>query len=143
MEVIATKEILKEVNEAVNKEEVHIKASSETPEVILNKKEGEIKFSGRSMPEDAKSFYNPLKQWIAEYAENPAPGTRVVFEYEYFNTASSKMIFELIHLCKSLKESGHDLKIEWHYLEDDDDILDSGETFQEISGLTFNFYPYE
>ncbi len=143
MEVIATKEIQREVNEAVNKEEVHIKASSETPEVILNKKEGLIKFSGRSMPEDAKSFYNPLKQWISEYAENPAPGTVVVFEYEYFNTASSKMIMEVIEEVTKIAEKDKQFKAEWHYLEDDDDMLEAGEDYEEMTDITFEYNSYD
>jgi hypothetical protein len=143
MEVLVTKEILKEVNEAVNKDEVYIKSSAETPEVKFSKQDGEIKFSGRSMPEDAKSFYLPLKEWISKYAENPAPGTRVVFEYEYFNTASSKMIMEIIEEANKIGEKDKQFKAEWHYLEDDDDMLEAGEDYEEMTGITFEYLSYE
>jgi len=143
MEVVPTKEILKEVAEAKNKEEVYIKGSVETPEVVLNKNEGVLKFSGRSMPEDAKEFYNPIKEWVSQYAENPAPGTRVVFSYEYFNTASSKMIMELIEAVKKIGEKDQQLTVEWHYLEDDDDMLEAGEDYEEITGMEFQYQSYE
>ena len=143
MEVLVTKEILKEVNEAINKDEAYIKGSAETPEVILNKNEGEIKFSGRSMPEDAKSFYLPLIEWIEKYAESPAPGTHVVFEYEYFNTASSKMIMEIIEEVKKIGDKDKQLKVEWHYLEDDDDMLEAGEDYEEMTGVTFEYMSYD
>ncbi|MFW6095836.1 MAG: DUF1987 domain-containing protein [Bacteroidota bacterium] len=143
MEVVAIKEILQEVNEAKNKDEVFIKGTSETPEVILNKKSGEIKFQGRSMPEDAKSFYVPLKEWIAEYAENPAPGTHVVFSYEYFNTASSKMIMEILEEISKIQDKDKQIKAEWHYLEDDDDMLEAGEDYADITGLNFDYISYE
>ncbi|MGM0497782.1 MAG: DUF1987 domain-containing protein [Bacteroidota bacterium] len=143
MEVIPTKEILKEVAEAKNKDEVFIKGTVETPEIILNKTDGELKFSGRSMPEDAKEFYNPLKEWIDQYANNPAPGTRVVFAYEYFNTASSKMIMEVIEEVKKIGEKDQQLTVEWHYLEDDDDMLEAGEDYEEIVDIKFQYQSYE
>jgi len=143
MEVIPTKEILKEVAEAKDKTEVYIKGTVETPEVILNKNEGELKFSGRSMPEDAKEFYAPLKEWISQYASNPTAGTRVVFAYEYFNTASSKMVMELIEEVKKIGENDPQLNVEWHYLEDDDDMLEAGEDYEEIVGIEFQYQSYE
>ncbi|MFO8233864.1 MAG: DUF1987 domain-containing protein [Bacteroidales bacterium] len=143
MEVLVTKEILKEVNEAKDKNEVFINGTSETPEVELNKNTGEIKFQGRSMPEDAKSFYLPLKEWITEYAKNPAPATHVVFSYEYFNTASSKMIMEIIEEINKISNKDKQMKAEWHYLEDDDDMLEAGEDYEEITGLEFEYISYE
>src|SRR6056297_2509149 len=130
---MVTKQIFEEVKSVTKRKEVNIEASSETPEVILNKNEGEIKFSGRSMPEDAKSFYLPLIEWIEKYAESPAPGTHVVFEYEYFNTASSKMIMEIIEEVKKIGDKDKQLKVEWHYLEDDDDMLEAGEDYEEMT----------
>ena len=143
MDVVPTKEILKEVAEAKNKDEVYIKGSVETPEVVLKKNEGVLKFSGRSMPEDAKEFYSPLKEWVSQYAENPTPGTHVVFSYEYFNTASSKMIMELIEAVKKIEEKDQQLTVEWHYLEDDDDMLEAGEDYEEITGIEFQYQSYE
>lgn len=143
MEIIATKEILKEVAEAANKDDVYIKGSAETPEIVLNSSEGEIKFAGRSMPEDAKAFYQPLKEWIQKYAESPAPGTRVVFGYEYFNTSSSKMIMELIEEVKKIQEKDNQLRLEWHYLEDDDDMLEAGEDYEDILDVNFEFVSFE
>jgi hypothetical protein len=135
--------LIKKLEESIDKDVVHLKGTVKTPEIYLDKNEGKIELQGRSIPEDAKQLYHPILKWFGEYIEHPKKKTRIVFKLEYFNTASSKMIFELIGYVKKLKENGHDFKIEWHYLEDDDDILDSGETFKEISGLPFEFYPYE
>jgi hypothetical protein len=135
--------LIKKLEESIDKDVVHLKGTVKTPEIYLDKNEGKIELQGRSIPEDAKQLYFPILKWFGEYIKHPQQKTRIVFKLEYFNTASSKMIFELIGYIKKLKEQGHDFSIEWHYLEDDDDILDSGETFKEISGLPFEFYPYE
>ncbi|MFP4041993.1 MAG: DUF1987 domain-containing protein [Bacteroidales bacterium] len=143
MEHLATKKVLKEINDAVGRADVHIHRSDETPEVIMSTSEGMIKYSGRSMPEDAKSFYLPLKEWILKYAENPTPGTQVIFEYEYFNTSSSKMIMEIIEATNKIGAKDKNFKVEWRYMEDDDDILEAGEEYEEITGITFEFVSYD
>lgn len=140
---ILMKDIIKEVNEAAQKEVVHIESTSETPEVILNKNEGHIKFSGRSMPEDAKGFYLPLKDWLSNYKKGPTPGTKVIFDYEYFNTASSKMIMEIIEEVSKIAEKDKQFIAEWHYFEDDDDILEAGEEYEDMTGISFDFVSYE
>jgi hypothetical protein len=135
--------LIKKLEEAASKNLVKFKGTVKTPEIYLNYDEGEIYLSGRSIPENAKQLFHPILQWVEKYIEKPREKTKVVFKFEYFNTASSKMIFELINNIKKLKERGKDVTIEWHYLEEDDDILDSGETFQEISGLEFQFHSYQ
>lgn len=137
------KAIIKKLENSIGQDTVHIKGTVKTPEIYLNKKEGVIKLKGRSIPENAKQLYNPIITWAERYAESSNSKTNLIFQLEYFNTASSKMIFELINSLKTIKDKGNTLNIEWHYLVDDDDILDSGETFQEISGLEFKFYSYE
>ena len=135
--------LIKKLNDSIGQDVVHLKGTVKTPEIILDKNQGKIELQGRSIPEDAKQLYHPIINWVDGYTKNPQKITRIVFKLEYFNTASSKMLFELIGYAKKLKENGNDFRIEWHYLEDDDDILDSGETFQEITGLPFEFYSYE
>lgn len=120
-----------------------LKGSTETPEVLLDRDNGKIKFSGRSLPEDAKSFYKPIKGWLNNYIENPPDETHAVFAYEYFNTASSKMILEMLDILKLLEEKGGKIKIDWYYLEDDDDMLEAGEDFAEIADLKFDYISYE
>ena len=135
--------LIEKLNNSIGEDFVHLKPTVKTPELILDKNQGKIEIQGKSIPEDAKQLYFPVINWVSEYIQNPQETTRFVFKLEYFNTASSKMLFELINYAKKLKERGNDINIEWYYLEDDDDILDSGETFQEISGLSFEFYSYK
>jgi hypothetical protein len=143
MSDLATKEIIEKVNEAPNLDEFHLQDTPETPAIHLDKNKGEIKFSGRSMPEDARSFYAPIKEWIKNYSKNPVEGTHIVFVFEYFNTASSKMIMEVIETIKGITKKDPDLYAEWHYLEDDDDMLEAGEDYEEITGLKFEYVGYE
>ena len=141
---ITEKQDIQNVSEKdFNEDKVFLKGTSETPEVALDKTNGTIKLSGRSLPEDAKSFYKNIVLWMNKYAENPKQGTHATFIFEYFNTASSKMILELLDILKEVEAKDESLKIDWHYMEDDDDMLEAGEDFAEIAELTFNFISYE
>ena len=57
--------------------------------------ENKFLFSGKSLPEDVKEFYDPILSWLKEYKNDPNEETTFVMRMEYFNTASSKMILEM------------------------------------------------
>lgn len=113
-----------------------------TPEVKLDKENGKMEFSGRSLPENVKEFYNPIIEWIENYLKEPQSSTRIVFNFEYFNTASSKMILDIIEKFSELNNNS-DLKVDWYYIEEDDDMLEAGEDYSDITEIPFNFISYE
>lgn len=116
---------------------LYMEETQETPKVIFNKKEGIFELSGRSLPEDSVEFFAPVIAWINEYAKAPNPSTVFAFKLDYFNTASSKLIHELLNALKDIKGA----KIEWYYYEDDEDILDAGKEFAEQVNIPFDFKP--
>lgn len=124
------------------KEFVTLEGTSETPEIELNAKNGTFIFSGRSLPENPLSFYEPVKQWLTQYALKPAPTTHAKFAFDYFNTASSKLILELIDVIKAAEKNNSKIVFEWHYQEDDEDMMEAGEDFESLTDSEFTFIPY-
>ncbi len=120
-------------------ETVNIEGTEDTPSVFLEQSSGVIRFSGRSLPEDVQEFYVPLLDWISAYLEDPQTKTHAIFKFDYFNTASSKKILDLVESLKELEENGKEIIVDWHYLEDDDDMKEAGEQFSEFSEIPFNF----
>lgn len=143
MEEILSRKILEQIKEVPNKECVEISESQRTPKLYLDCQQGIIKLAGRSMPENSKSFFNPILEWIDKYLQTPCDNTRVIFDLEYFNSSSSKMILQIIQRLKALDEQDKGVKVDWYYLEDDDDMFDSGKTFEELAGLNFEFICYQ
>lgn len=121
---------------------ISIDGTSETPEVFLNSTEGIIWISGRSLPENPKIFYTPIKDWLLEYANKPAPTTHASFKFDYFNTASSKMIMEIIDIIKTVEGNNSKLVMDWYYQEDDEDMYEAGEDFEAVTGVKINYMPY-
>ncbi len=113
-------------------ENISIKKTNQTPDVKLDSKTGTLSFSGRSLPEDSTQFYAPIIQWIDSYLSSPCKVTNIVFELDYFNTASAKAIFSIIVKFDKLYESNYSVKIEWLYDEDDEDMKELGEEYKDL-----------
>ncbi|HOP04970.1 MAG TPA: DUF1987 domain-containing protein [Tenuifilaceae bacterium] len=113
-----------------------------SPEVNLDKDRSRFEFFGKSFPEDAKEFFNPIIDWFMKYVESPNRETTVIFKLDYFNTASSKKIVDLLNVLKEIHKQKKSIIINWYYKSDDEDMLETGETFSEIVNLPFKFFPY-
>jgi hypothetical protein len=116
-----------------------IKGTNSTPEVLLDKEKGIFEISGISLPNDAIEFYQPISNWIESYLENPNANTTLVFELEYFNSASSKIFMGFMKLLSNSLQTGRDLKIEWRYLADDSDTLEAGKDYSSMISIPFTF----
>ncbi len=123
-------------------EAIRIAETHFSPEVNLDKERSRFEFFGKSFPEDAKEFFNPIIAWFEQYVVNPNRETIVVFKLEYFNTASSKKIVDLLNVLKEIHRQKKSIIINWYYKSDDEDMLETGETFSEIVNLPFKFLPY-
>jgi len=121
---------------------LRIPATDDTPEVILDAS-GEFEFSGKSLPEDVASFYDPIIEWIDTYGQNANDSSVFKFKLTYFNTASSKMILDILMKLEELSEDGADIKVEWHYEEEDEDMEEAGEEYSDIVEVPFEMVPYE
>lgn len=123
-------------------ETLNIPATDDTPEVILDAS-GDFQFNGKSLPEDVASFYDPIIDWIDTYGQNPLDSSIFKFKFTYFNTASSKMILDILMKLEELSEGGADIKVEWHYEEEDEDMEEAGEEYSDIVEVPFEMVAYE
>ncbi len=123
-------------------ETIKIQGTEDTPKVILDKDAEIMEISGRSLPEDVASFYDPILSWLDEYAESPNAKTVFNFKLVYFNTASSKLLLDILMKLEEIHEKGNDVLIRWHYPEDDEDMEEAGEEYSDIVDVPFEQVPY-
>jgi hypothetical protein len=118
-------------------ENLEIHATADTPHVLCDS-EGEILMTGRSLPEDPLKVFDQIFKWAEEFTK---PNLLINFKLEYFNTASSKQIFNLI---KIFVENPHvkDIQIKWYYEEGDYDSKETGEHFSHLFKIPFEFIEY-
>ena len=116
-------------------DKLEIAKTNQTPEVNLDATAGNLSFHGRSLPEDSSIFYQPVFSWLEKYLENPAKKTSVVFDLDYFNTASAKAIFTIIIKLDKLYKNSHSISIKWYYEDDDEDMKELGEEYQDLFSI--------
>lgn len=121
---------------------IRLTGTDDTPGVILDKDAGKFELSGRSMPEDVVAFFQPILDWIEEYAESPNSKTVFDFKLTYFNTASSKLIMDILMMLEEMHEDGNEVQANWHYPEDDEDMQEAGEEYSEIVDIPFEHVAY-
>jgi len=124
-------------------ETIKIQGTDDTPSVILDVENEIFQLSGRSLPEDVTAFYDPILEWLEELAEEYSK--KIVFEFklEYFNTASSKLLLDILLKLEEMFESGKEILVKWYYPEDDEDMEEAGEEYADIVDVPFEQIAYE
>ena len=120
-----------------------IAATDETPEVHLDPAAGKFLIAGKSLPEDVREFYDPMLAWLKGYRSSPNSSTAFDFKMDYFNTASSKMLLDVMLVLEELSNNGGEVLVRWHFQEDDEDIEEAGEEFGEIVDIPFEYISFE
>ncbi len=115
-----------------------IEGTDDTPKIILDKAKGMLEISGRSLSEDSVEFYKPVLEWISSYSKDPNDSTTFVFKLEYSNTASSKLIQDIMISLEKIKET----KIVWYFQAEDEDMEQAGYEFAELVEVPFEFKTY-
>lgn len=121
---------------------LRIQPTSESLEVNLDQEMGRFEFYGKSLPEDPNEFFKPIINWFKEYVEKPNKETVLVFKMEYFNTASSKKLLDILSICFEIHKKKQSIMVNWYYRYNDDDMRENGETFSEIVHLPFKYMTF-
>lgn len=117
---------------------LHIHQGQKTPELLFVPGEGLLVIRGKSIPENPREFYQPLYEMLPDYAENPAPQTKITIRLEYYNTSSAKCLVDLLKYLEALHKNGKtQMRVHWEYKQEDSDMAESGEDFQMILSVPF------
>ncbi len=119
-----------------------INATEDTPGVQLDAGNNIFVLSGRSLPEDVSKFYNPILEWLDAYAKSPNDETVFDFKLSYFNTASSKIILDILMKLEGIHNDGHSITIKWYFPTDDEDMMEAGEEYADIVDIPIELVEY-
>jgi len=116
-------------------DDLYIGGTSITPEINF-KKNGKLEICGKSIPVNAHLYFEPIIDWIEKYE-----GEQTVFslKIEYFNTSTSKVLYDMLSILNKKHNAGA-LTVKWYYEEGDEDVLETGQYFQSIMKIPFEFY---
>lgn len=115
-----------------------------SPGVNLNPETNKFDFTGESRPENVRSFYLPILEWLEQFATEVSGkkgNTPLEFSFnlEYFNSTSAKYILDVFKVLYAINQSGTPLRVLWHYEEDDEDMYEVGMEMSRMSGIIFDY----
>ncbi len=106
---------------------LHVESSQYLPLIDFSI-EGKLKLEGRSIPQDATKTFNPMIEFVDNLRTQ-----QVIFDIklDYFNTASSKKILELLkHLDANMNIKR--IQVNWHFEHGDEDSVETAEFYEEL-----------
>jgi hypothetical protein len=118
-------------------ESLRLEGTEDTPVIDFNTSTGIFRISGKALPENAHEFFKPIEDWVKEYVEDPLDSTVVEMQIDYFNSAATRYIFNLLMCFEEIVENGKEAKVVWFYKPNDDMIEAKGEEFESILEIPF------
>jgi hypothetical protein len=119
-------------------QDITIAQTNSTPQVDFATN-GNLFLKGRSLILDVDVFYQPLCDWVRRLG---SPTVIFNLKIDYFNSASSKKILEMLKIIDS-NNNVKDFDVFWHFETDDEDILEIGQIFEErLRKAKFYFKEY-
>jgi len=111
---------------------LRIEQTDDSPEVIMDQQGNRFEIFGKSLPEDVVDFYQPVLDWLNEYRKKPNSKTEFNIKLIYFNTASSKLILDILMIFEEMVEEDHEILINWLSLKSDEDMQEAGREYEEM-----------
>ena len=123
-------------------ESLILQGSEKTPYISLNHN-GDMVFSGVSMPIDAADFYFKVIEWFSDYYREPQTETVITISFRYLNSSSESMIFKLFYCLDRLVQwNKSNVKCYWYYEESDEtEILDCLGELGDVAGEQIYLMP--
>ena len=118
---------------------LEIKPTLHSLHIILDAEKNIFSIEGKSFPEDCKQFFQPVIDWLEEYKGNKPKSLNLNCNIYYLSSASTISVKQIFSKLKEMQGNGCNVAIVWHYDDDDDDILKTGEDYMRITNLPFLF----
>jgi hypothetical protein len=120
-------------------EKFYFKGNNELPTILFDKDVQCFEIKGKSVPDDGKVFYEPVLNWLDTYSQSPAELTHVIFDLEYFNISTSKMLLYILYKLNEMQTAGHKVKVTWCYADEEDEMFEVGEDYAFMVDVPFDF----
>jgi len=130
-------------------QKLYINPTNVTPEVNFSPEENIFFIRGISSPEDVRSLYYPVIEWVKKYIDDLLRVRSTGYTLKsplkfstdllYFNSSTAKFLYDIFLELKRLIPSGIPFIIEWFYEEDDLDQKEAGSDISLLVGMEFSY----
>lgn len=113
-------------------ENLYIAPTPSSPEVDFKFDANRLSLRGESYPENAAAFYGDIIARLKNYlAAQTGTAIEMNIALAYFNSSSTKMLFNLIEALNDAAEAGNHVVLNWYHDAEDDTILEFGQELSE------------
>ena len=112
-------------------EALHIPSTAETPEVTLHPEQDVYRIVGRSLPENAHQFFQPIIDWFETLLDTGAQQLELELYLDYYNSSTGRYLMELM-LALEERSGESNVGILWKADLDDDIMIEKGEEFRQL-----------
>lgn len=119
-------------------EKLIIEGTGSTPQVNFIPEKGLLEIVGKLIPEDAGNFFVPIFSWLEKFFPDKQQAIIMRFSLFYYNTSSSKRIFDIMRRLDEKFMDGCNITIQWEYEEGDEDTQQDGQDYKSMLKLPFN-----
>lgn len=122
---------------------LYIAPTPSSPEVDFKFDAHALSLRGESYPENAAAFYGEVLTRLRAYlAEQVETRVEMSIALAYFNSSSTKMLFNLIEALSDAAIAGNEVVVHWYHDEEDDTILEFGQELSEdFPAIQFSTHP--
>jgi hypothetical protein len=114
-------------------ENLVITGTETTPQITFTKETGTLLIEGKSLVDDAKTFYKPVLDWLRNYSNQPAKQTELAIKLEYLNTDTSKQFLDLFNQLEKVPNA----RVVWNFSDEDEDMEEMGQELAELVTIPF------
>jgi hypothetical protein len=115
-----------------------IESTRVSPFISYSPNQNILSLRGRSSPENPIEFYKPVFEFLENFKGSESSSITVDVCLEYFNTSSTKVLFNIFKVLDRLKTNNINATVNWFYEEWDDDMMEIGEDFSQDLDMSFN-----
>lgn len=120
---------------------LYIKGTHESPSISLNIDSSEFNITGKSIIEDAETFYQPVLDWFSDF---DGSNIDLLIDLEFFNISSSKRILYLLYKLNDIMDkSDAKVSVKWVYQTGDEDMLEVGQDYAYMVNIPFELVEVE
>jgi hypothetical protein len=120
-------------------EKLEIRSTPTTLGIILDPVTHQLFFSGISYPTNPITFFQPVLEWVETYLqESTNHKITINLHMSYFNTSSSTFLFRIMEMFDSSNKKYGNVKVLWHYEDEEDDVLDAWKSLLYDLDLSFD-----
>jgi hypothetical protein len=122
---------------------LYIAPTPTSPEVDFKFDAHTLSLRGESYPENAAAFYGDIIKQLQAYLKS-LDGAKVTVNIAlaYFNSSSTKMLFNIIEALSDAVQAGNEVAVNWFHDEDDDTILEFGQDLiDDFPAIRFTSHP--